>query len=180
MIILETPRLLLRHLVPDDLDALYALYRDPEMRRYFPVEGALPDRTLTREETREELEWFLNGHPRRPELGLWATVLKENGAFIGRCGLLPWSLEGQDEVEVAYMIDKVYWGRGLGSEAARAIRDYAFEQLGLSRLVSFIDPANAASAGVARAMGMTLEREAVDEHGPFLVYAMSRPSQNSG
>ncbi len=180
MIILETPRLFLRHLVPDDLDALYALYRDPEMRRYFPVEGASPDRTLTREETREELEWFLNGHPRRPELGLWATVLKENGAFIGRCGLLPWSLEGQDEVEVAYMIDKAYWGRGLGSEAARAIRDYAFEQLGLSRLVSFIDPANAASAGVARAMGMTLEREAADEHGPFLVYAMSRPGQNSG
>jgi RimJ/RimL family protein N-acetyltransferase len=57
MQILETDRLLLRHLVPDDLDALYALYRDPEMRRYFPVEGVSPDRTLTREETWEELEW---------------------------------------------------------------------------------------------------------------------------
>ena len=126
MIILETDRLLLRHLVPDDLDDLYALYSDPEMRRYFPVEGASPDRTLTREETWEELEWFLNGHPKHPELGLWATVLKENGAFIGRCGLLPWKIEGQDEVEVAYMIDKRYWRRGMATGAAPAIRGLRF------------------------------------------------------
>ena len=48
----------------DDLDALFALYRDRETRQYFP-EG-----TLTYEETGEELEWFLNGHPTHPELGL--------------------------------------------------------------------------------------------------------------
>jgi ribosomal-protein-alanine N-acetyltransferase len=176
MIILETNRLLLRRLVLDDFDALYALYRDPEMRQYFPPEGASPDRTLTREETQEELEWFLNGHPRHPELGLWATILKENGAFIGRCGLLPWAIDGQDEVEVAYMIAKRYWRRGLATEAARGIRDYAFEQLGLSRLISMIDPANAASIGVATAIGMTLERQAEDEHGPYLIYSMTRPA----
>jgi ribosomal-protein-alanine N-acetyltransferase len=173
--ILETNRLLLRRLIPDDLDALYALYRDPEMRRYFPVEGASPDKTLTYEETREELEWFLNGHPQRPELGLWATLLKANGAFIGRCGLLPWTIDGQDEVEVAFMIDKRYWRQGLGAEAARGIRDYAFEQLGLSRLICMIDPENAGSIGVATAIGMTFEKECVDEHGPFWVYAMAAP-----
>ena len=174
MLILETDRLFFRRLVPDDLDALYALYRDPEMRRYFPPEGVSPDGTLTYEETKEELEWFLNGHPRHPELGLWATILKENGAFIGRCGLLPWTLDGQDEVEVAYMIDKAYWRRGLASEAARGIRDYAFGQLGLTRLISMLYPDNEASAGVARAMGMALEREATDEHGPYLIYAMNK------
>ena len=63
MKILETDRLLLRHLLPSDLDNLYALYSDPEIRRYFP------DGTRTYEETREELEWFLNGHPNYPELG---------------------------------------------------------------------------------------------------------------
>ncbi len=176
MIILETDRLTLRRLVPDDLDALYALYSDPEMRRYFPPEGASPDRTLTREETWEELEWFLNGHPKHPELGLWATMLKDTGAFIGRCGLLPWTIDGQEEVEVAYMIDKRYWRRGLGVEAARGIRDYAFEQLGLTRLICMIDPANAPSAGVAKAIGMTLEREAADEHGPYLIYSMAKPA----
>jgi ribosomal-protein-alanine N-acetyltransferase len=172
MKILETERLLLRRLVPEDLDDLYALYRDPEMRRYFPQEGISPDRTLTYDETNEELEWHRNGHPRRPELGLWATVLKENGEFIGRCGLLPWSIDGQDEVEIAYMIAKKYWGLGLGTEAARGIRDYAFQNLGLTRLVCFIDPENKSSIKVATHVGMIFEREAVDEHGPFHIYAM--------
>lgn len=177
MLILKTNRLLLRRLVPDDLDALYGLYRDPEMRRYFPVEGASPDKTLTYEETREELEWFLNGHPRHPELGLWATILKETGAFAGRCGLLPWTVDGQEEVEIAYMIDKAYWGLGLGTEAARGIRDYAFQKLGLTRLVCFIDPQNAASIRVAVNVGMAFEREAVDEHGPYHIYSMVKPQR---
>ena len=167
MKILETSRLCLRHLVPGDLDDLFALYRDPEIRRYFP-EG-----TLTYEETKDELEWFLNGHPAHPELGLWATILKENGRFIGRCGLLPWSLAQGAEVEVAYLLAKEYWGRGLGTEAARGIADYAFEQLHLSRLVCLITPGNAASVSVARSIGMTLEREAEDDQGPFLLYSMS-------
>jgi len=180
MLILQTPRLLLRRLVIADLEALYALYRDPEMRRHFPPEGASPDGTLTYEETREELEWFLDGHPRRPELGLWATILKETGAFIGRCGLLPWTIDGQDEVEVAYMIDKHYWRQGLGKEAAAGIRDYAFNQLGLARLICMIDRENAASIGVATAIGMTFEKESVDETGPFHVYSMSRPVLQHG
>ena len=82
--ILETNRLLLRHLNLDDLDELFALYSDPEMRQYFP-EGV-----LTYEDTKEELEWHMHGHPKHPELGLWATIHKETGKFIGRCGLLPW------------------------------------------------------------------------------------------
>ena len=180
MNILETDRLLLRHPIPDDLDALYALYRDPEMRQYFPPEGVSPDRTLTYEETKEELEWFLQGHPRRPELGLWATILKENGAFIGRCGLLPWTIDGQDEVEVAYMIAKAYWRQGLGTEAAAGIRDYAFETLGLTRLICMIDSENQASIRVAEGIGMTFEKESVDETGPFWVYSMTAGGKSPG
>ncbi len=180
MTILETNRLMLRRLIPDDLDNLYALYRDPEMRQHFPAEGESPDKTLTYEETREELEWFLDGHPKRPELGLWATIHKETGQFIGRCGLLPWTVDEQDEVEVAYMIDKKYWRQGLGSEAARGIRDYAFEQLGLSRLICMIYPENEASIKVAANIGMTLEKECVDEFGPFLVYSMARGGDDVG
>ncbi|MEX2202236.1 MAG: GNAT family N-acetyltransferase, partial [Dongiaceae bacterium] len=78
MTILETDRLILRRLVPGDLDDLARIYADPDVRRYFP-EG-----TLTREETREELEWFFKGHPDNPELGLWATIHKPSGRFIGR------------------------------------------------------------------------------------------------
>lgn len=168
MQILTTERLLLRHLQMDDLDHLCALYADEEIRRYFP-EG-----TLSAEETGEELEYFLTGHPRRPELGLWATVLKENGAFIGRCGLLPWTIDGRDEVEVAYLIARDYWGRGLGTEAACAIVAYGFEQLGLARLICLIDEENVASRRVAEKAGMRFERAAEDEMGPFLLYAQER------
>lgn len=171
MRILETDRLILRHLLPSDLEDLFALYRDPEIRQYFP-EG-----TLTYEETKEELEWFLNGHPDRPELGLWATIHKDTDRFIGRCGLLPWTIEERPEVEVAYLLAKDFWGQGLGTEAAQAIANYGFEQLHLSRLICMIDPSNRASAQVAKHIGMTLESEMEDEKGPFLLYSMSKPSQ---
>jgi RimJ/RimL family protein N-acetyltransferase len=69
--ILETPRLLLRYLVINDLDDLFALYQDSQIRKYFP-EGI-----LNYQDTKEELEWHMNGHPRHPELGLWATIHKE-------------------------------------------------------------------------------------------------------
>jgi len=168
MNILETDRLLLRRLLPGDLDRLYALYSDPEIRRYFP-EG-----TLTYEETREELEWFLNGHPEHPELGLWATIHKPTGAFIGRCGLLPWTIEQRAEVEVAYLLDKAYWGQGLATEAARAILRYGFERLQLSRLICLIDPENRASANVASKISMHFEKEIEDSFGRAMLYAIAK------
>jgi RimJ/RimL family protein N-acetyltransferase/G:T/U-mismatch repair DNA glycosylase len=164
--ILETERLLMRCLLPSDLDDLYALYRDPVIRRYFP-EG-----TLTRDETKEELEWFLNGHPDHPELGLWATIHKADDRFIGRCGLLPWTIGQHAEVEVAYLLAKEYWGQGLATEAARALVGYGVERLHLSRLICLILPGNQASLRVAASIGMTFEKELQDEHGSLLLYSM--------
>lgn len=169
MIILETERLILRHLLPEDFEELFALYSDPEIRRYFP------DGTLNRQETKEELEWFLHGHPNYPELGLWATIHKQTNCFIGRCGLLPWTIDGQFEVEVAYLIDKRYWGQGLGTEAAQAVLAYGFQTLGRPRLVCFIDPQNIASIRVAEKIGMTFEKTSQDPDGIFLVYSQNRP-----
>ena len=170
-IILETDRLLLRHLVLDGLDELCALYRDPEIRKYFP-EGV-----LTREETQEELEWHMNGHPRYPELGLWATVHKETGKFIGRCGLLPWEIDDKLEVEIAYLLDKVFWHQGLATEAAQGILKYGFEKLNLSRLICLIDPGNIASQRVAERIGMTLERRVdgiAGDNFPTLIYSINK------
>jgi ribosomal-protein-alanine N-acetyltransferase len=168
--VIETERLVLRKLTPDDLDALAALYADPEIRRWFP------DGTRTREETREELEWIIDVYYARYGYGLWATVLKETGAFIGRCGLLPWEIDGRTEVEVAYLLDRGHWGRGLATEAARAIADHAFATLGVDRLICLIDPGNTASRALATRLGMTLLwKDYVDEHGTCDVYAVRRP-----
>jgi ribosomal-protein-alanine N-acetyltransferase len=169
--ILETKRLLLRRLIMDDLDDLFALYKDPDIRKYFP-EGI-----LNFEETKEELEWHMNGHPKYPELGLWATIHKETEKFIGRCGLLPWTIEGQDEVEIAYLLDKSFWGQGLATEAAQGILQYGFEYLQLSRLICLIDPENIASQRVAERIGMSLEKRVdgiAGDNFPTLIYSISK------
>lgn len=104
-------------------------------------------------------------------MGLWATTERETGAFVGRCGLLPWTIGGKHEVEVAYLIDKSYWGRGLATEAARAVADDGFRTLELTRLVSLIDEENRVSQRVAEKVGMTFERAMADEKGPFWLYS---------
>ena len=171
-IVLETERLVLRHLMLGDLDQLAALYRDPEVRRYFP-EG-----TLTYEETREELEWCIEVYDGRYGYGLWATVLKGRDEFIGRCGLLPWRatetpegdlmLEGADEhpvdgatyeIELAYLLGREHWRQGLATEAARAIVDHALRTLRPPRLICLFDPLNVASRRVAERVGFTFDSE---------------------
>jgi ribosomal-protein-alanine N-acetyltransferase len=171
-IILETPRLLLRHQVIEDLDDLWALYQNPNITKY------IPDAPRTRVEAQEELEWHMHGHPKHPELGLWATVHKETGKFIGRCGLLPWTIEGQYDVEVAYTIAEEYWGQGLGSEVAQAILQYGFEKLNLSRLICMIEPENIGSQKVAEKIGMSLKKK-VDlpfegVNYPVLIYSINK------
>jgi ribosomal-protein-alanine N-acetyltransferase len=169
--ILETKRLFLRRQVMEDLDALWALYCNPEITKH------IPDAPKTYAEAKKELEWFMNGHPKRPELGLWATIHKETGQFIGRCGLLPWTIDGQQEVEIAYSLAQDYWGQGLATEAAQGILLYGFEKLHLSRLVCLIDPANIASQRVAEKLGMILEKKVDGIEGdnlPTLIYAINR------
>jgi ribosomal-protein-alanine N-acetyltransferase len=171
-IILETRRLVLRHLVMDDLDELFALYNDVEIRKYFP------DGIKNYEDTKEELEWFMNGHPEHPELGLWATIHKETGKFIGRCGLLPWTIDGQLEIEVAYLLNKNFWFQGMATEAAAGILTYAFDTLNLSRIICLMHPDNLASQRVAQKVGMTLENKVdgiAGDNFPTLIYSIAKP-----
>lgn len=176
--ILETKRLLLRTLTPNDVDDLFVLYKEPNVRRYFP-EG-----TLTYEETKEELAWIIDVYYGQYGYGLWATIDKATGEFIGRCGLLPWTIDNRQEVEVAYLLAEKVWRQGLGSEVAQAIVQYGFEQLKLSRLICIMMKENVASTKVAEKMGMTFEKTMVNEQGSFLVYSRTkmttRPAQMKG
>src|SRR4051812_26807862 len=187
---LLTERLTLRPLQLEDADVLARLYADPYVRRYFP-EG-----TLTRHETTEELEWFIDVYDRRYGLGLWATLDEETGEFIGRCGLIPWRLlpsradhvaltsadeEPDDdatyEVEVAYLLAKEHWGRGFATEAARAIVAYALDHVSSSRLICLIDPENAPSRRVAAKIGMSSDG-VVDVDGDVVpLYSMAVPAR---
>ena len=168
--VLETKRLLLRHLTPDDLNDLFALYRDDEVIQY------IPDAPKSYEETKEELVWIIKEYYGRYGFGLWAVILKETGSFIGRCGLIPWTIEDHEEVEVAYALIRKYWGKGLGTEAAQAIARYGFVHLHFSRLICMTVSENHASIRVAQKIGMTFEKEVEVDGKRVILFSAAKPS----
>ena len=169
MNILETNRLLLRQLTLEDFDHLYTLYSNPNVKQYVYQES------MTYEETKEELEWIINVYRSQPGFGLWGTIYKETGEFVGRCGLLQWTIDKRPEVEVTYMFAEAFWGQGLGTEAARALMQYGFEEIKLPRLICCIDAANLASIKVAENLGMIFEKEVDTGEGPELLFAKDKP-----
>jgi ribosomal-protein-alanine N-acetyltransferase len=104
----------------------------------------------------------------------WATIHKADNRFIGRCGLLPQTIDDRQEYEVAYMIARSYWNQGLGTEAARAIKAYGFYKLPVSRLVSIIAPGNQASIRVAEKNGMRHVEDILFEGFECHLYAVER------
>jgi len=166
MIVAETQRLILRHLTKDDVDDLATIYIDPVVMKFFP-------NIRTYEETKQQVEWIIDGYEQRG-WGLWATIHKADNKFIGRCGLIPQLVDGQQEIEIGYLLAKEYWRRGLGTEAACASRDYGFQQLGIERLISLIDPGNIASQKVAMKVGLTYEKTATMWEKRVCVYAIHK------
>ena len=162
---LETERLILRPPVPEDAEALAPMYGDAEVMRYLG-----DGRTLTPEETERSVQrmidaWAADG------FGLFTTVRKEDETVIGRVGLIVWNPEtwqttraangGPTELEVGYTLGRAFWGRGYATEAAGAVRDFALEGLGASRLIALIIYGNDASENVARKLGFEHERDIV-------------------
>lgn len=165
-IVLETERLVLRRFQPTDLDDLAALQSDPQVMRFWP-------RPMTRDESRE---WLVCTPAYYAEhgFGIWATLLKPEGRFVGRCGLLQKMIAGVAEIEVAYMIAAVEWGQGLAPEAARAIVCFAFERLAPPRVIALIRPENLPSQRVAEKVGMRRVGEHLHANLPHDVFAVTR------
>ncbi len=166
--IFSTERLFFRYFVLDDFDDLFRMYSDPEMREFFH------DGVLNAQQTREELEWFLNGDPRDHRLGLWAVLLKSDRRFIGRAGLLGWEIDGRKEIEIAYMIDKSFWRLGYGAEVARGLVMHGFETTETSRLIALIDPEHVASKKTSQAAGLSFWKEVKMDGLKTAVYKIER------
>jgi len=90
---------------------------------------------------------------------------------------LPWEIEGAHETEIAYLLDKAFWHKGLATEAAQGIMKYGFETSNLARLICMIDPENTASQKVAKRIGMIFEKRVEGYEGdnlPFYIYSITR------
>ena len=149
---LETKRLILRSMRATDINDLHLIFTDPKVMASF---GGEP---LSREQM---LGWLGRNleHQNRYGYGLFSVVLKENGKLIGDCGLEQMDIEGVQVAELGYDFLSDYWNQGFATEAALAVRDYAFDILRLPQLISLIRVGNLASKRVAEKVGMTLIEE---------------------
>ena len=165
-VVLETERLILRYLTPDDVDNVFAVIGDPETMKFYPQQ-------FTRDDA---MRWVTKSQERyrRDGYGLFAVVLKSNGRVIGNCGLMRQEIESESLIEVGYHFRSDHWGRGYATEAARGCMAYAFGHLKADKVASLILPENLPSRRVAERNGMTVEREVTFHDLPHLMYAMRR------
>jgi ribosomal-protein-alanine N-acetyltransferase len=164
--ILETSRLILRPFQAEDIERLAELMVNHDFMRF----SLGP---YTRKQTQGVLQKFLSWN----QAGLpsqFAVIFRSNNELIGYCGFLHWHLDGIYEIEIGYRLDADYWNRGLASDAAQAVRDHAFRDLTLSKVISLIHPDNIASRRVAEKNGMKVERETVFRGFPTQVFAITR------
>jgi ribosomal-protein-alanine N-acetyltransferase len=168
---LETERLLLRPFTTDDVDAIHEVLGDAEIMTYYPA-------PFTLEKSRQWVEWNLANY-RAHGHGLWVLESKETGRLVGDCGLVPQVIDGVTEVEVGWHVHRDHQRRGLATEAARECCRYAFEEMGVTKLISLIRPENVPSRRVAEKLGMEVEKEISHGPGPgmpHLVYRATRPT----
>jgi RimJ/RimL family protein N-acetyltransferase len=165
---LETAHLVLRPMLASDLDALHLIFTDPKVMASFGGE------LLSREQMQAWLGRNL-GHQLEFGYGLFSVIFKETGDLIGDCGLEQMEVDGMRAAELGYDFRSEYWNRGLATEAAAAVRDYAFEVLELPQLISLIRAGNLASQRVAEKVGMQLAGEFSRYGNQYWKYAIQRP-----
>lgn len=163
---IETARLRMRMFTPADLDRMCEITSDPEVTRYIGY-----GHPLLREETLANLNLIMNAFRRRG-YGRWALERRDTGALIGYCGLS----SGNPEVgvELAYMLARDEWGRGLALEAGRASLRFGFETLRMNSIAGLTFHDNTRSRKVLERLGMRFIRDAHYYDFACVHYAIAR------
>jgi [ribosomal protein S5]-alanine N-acetyltransferase len=149
---LETPRLHLRLMSSSDLEGLLAIFGDPVVMASFN----------TTPFGHEQMEQWIHAnlaHQDTHGYGLFSVILKSNDLLIGDCGLEHMEVGGELATELGYDFRSDYWNQGYATEAALAVRDYAFNTLKLPSLISLIRVGNKASKRVSEKIGMQCSDE---------------------
>jgi RimJ/RimL family protein N-acetyltransferase len=149
---IETARLQLRPMRGDDFDALLQIFTDPKVMASFGGE------LFTPAQMQSWLDRNLE-HQAQFGYGLFSVIRKADGRLIGDCGLEQMTVAGHAAAELGYDLRSDAWNQGFATEAACAVRDYAFTDLHLPQLISLIRVGNLASRRVAEKVGMQLVAE---------------------
>lgn len=156
---LETPRLRLRWLTEADLPALFEVFSDPEVTRYWAwpayVEPAQAEALLRN----------IRSSFAARSLFQWGFTRREDDRVVGTCTLAELSAEHR-RASIGFALARAHWGRGYGPEAAARMVQFGFEELGLHRLEADADPRNNASIKVLEGLGF--QREGLQRERYFL------------
>lgn len=148
---IETDRLILRVLQPDDIPEIEKMNADPEVMEFSGSRGPL-DKAQTLEYCRMNFDhWQLKGY------GMYVLEDKKTRSFCGSSGLR--YLENYFCPELSWILPKSKWGKGYALEAARAIKEHTFQKLEFHELYHFIDPKNLRSVRLAERLGATPYKE---------------------
>lgn len=170
--VLETARLRLREYTMEDFHALLEILSDPVTMQHYP-------KPYDEAGTKRWIDWNLNNY-QKYGFGLWAIELKQTGTFIGDCGITMQKIDGEQLPEIGYHINKDFWRQGYGSEAAGAVRDWAFTHTQYDRLYSYMKYTNVGSYSTAASIGMRKIKEYPDPEDEILyVYAITREEWNA-
>ena len=164
---LETDRLILRSFREEDVDAMAALFTNPDFMRFSL--GVFTERKQTVAFIEKVRNWDRAQIPSQ-----FAVIPRDENAIVGYCGFFYHPDDGIEDIEIGYRLNPEYWNRGLITEAARTVRDHGFRDWKLSRVISLIHPDNVPSRRVAEKNGMKVEREITFRGFRTLVYAMTR------
>lgn len=164
---LETSRLLLRPMKMSDIDELVDVFDDPKVIASFDV--ASFDRKQIEQWVKRNL-----AHQDNHGYGLFSVILKSNGLLIGDCGLEHMEIAGLEEVEFGYELNSNYWNQGYATEAAMAVRDFAFQQLHVPQLTSLVRVGNIAAKRVSEKVGMTCNAEIARNNQHYCQYSIKR------
>ena len=151
MKILETKRLILRQVSPDDAEFIITLLNEPSFIRNIGDRGV---RTL--DDARAYILDRLVASYEKFGFGMYLVVLKETGELTGLCGLV--QRVGLDDVDIGYAFLPQYWSKGYATEAALAVKGYAKNSIGLKRIVGITDPDNDGSSRVLEKLGLKFEK----------------------
>jgi ribosomal-protein-alanine N-acetyltransferase len=163
----QTPRLILRKFTPSDFERFAELMANPDVT-LFSGKGV-----LARDEAAALFERLL-APARVGKPSQFAVIVRESGLLIGYCGFFLQIVDEVVELEIGYRLHPDYWGRGLATEAARAVRDHAFAELEVERVISIIHPDNLRSQRVAEKNGMRKEKETDFKGIDVWIYALTR------
>ena len=159
-------RLLLRQFACNDLNDIYRIWTDSDVRKYL-----WDDEVISKEKAETTLNYCIDFFQEN-SFGIWAIIYKQQDELIGFCGFR--FLDDTPEIELLYGISSQYWGKGLTKEAVKATIRYSFEEHHFDRIVGLANIENIASWRVMEKAGMKYEKRTLYNNQDVVFYSLSR------